>query len=147
MADSDSSVDADRASLRPHSIEVAFTVSDLPRSVDWYHRALGFETDRQHHREGNLVAVSLKAGGVRILLVQDSGAKGWERIKGEGFSVQFTTRQNIDQLAQRARGSGVALETEPFDGPAGQRAFRLRDPDGFRLTVSSEVRSSGGPHE
>jgi hypothetical protein len=30
---------------------------------------------------------------VRILLNQDDGAKGFDRVKGEGFSLMFTTAQ------------------------------------------------------
>lgn len=44
--------------------------------------------------------------------------------------------QSIDDLAARIKGRGGVLDAEPFS-LAGKRAFRLRDPDGFRFTVSS----------
>jgi len=53
----------------------------------------GFAVDGKHERAGKLVAVSLKAGAVRILVGQDDGAKGLHRVKGEGFSLQITTRE------------------------------------------------------
>jgi uncharacterized glyoxalase superfamily protein PhnB len=126
--------------LAGRSISVSLTVKDVPTSLAWYQAALGFEIDRQFEREGKLMAVSLKAGDARILLGQDDGAKGWDRPKGEGFSFQITTNQNIDDLANRIKSHGSTLDTEPTDMPWGQRAFRLRDPDGFRLTISSEIR-------
>ena len=35
------------------------------------------------------------------------------------------------------REHGGVLDTEPADMPWGARVFRLRDPDGFKLTISS----------
>ncbi|HEV7921780.1 MAG TPA: VOC family protein [Thermoanaerobaculia bacterium] len=120
------------------ALSAALTVQDLPRSLAWYQDVVGFEVDRRHEREGVLQAVSLKAGNVRILLGRDNGAKGWDRVKGEGFSLMITTDQNIDELAQRIRDGGGRFETEPTDTPWGARMFRLRDPDGFLLTISAE---------
>jgi uncharacterized glyoxalase superfamily protein PhnB len=119
------------------SLEASLTVKDLEKSLAWYTEALGFEVDRKYEREGKLVAVSLKAGAVRMLISQDNGAKGWDRTKGEGFSLQITTEQNADEIAQRIKESGGTLDSEPADMPWGVRVFRLRDPDGFRLTISS----------
>ena len=113
----------------------SLTVGDLGKSVAWYRDVLGFAVDREHERQGRLIAVSLSAGTIRILLTQDDGAKG-ARVKGEGMSLQFTTPQDVDELATAAKAAGATLDTEPFD-MAGARAFRLRDPDGFRLVISS----------
>jgi len=98
---------------------------------------LGFDVDRRHERGGKVVAISLKAGAVRLLLAQDDGAKGLDRVKGEGFSLQITTRQRADDIAARIKLRGGVLDTEPMDMPWGPRVFRVRDPDGFRLTISS----------
>jgi uncharacterized glyoxalase superfamily protein PhnB len=49
----------------------------------------------------------------------------------------MTTDQNIDGLAKRIKDFGGILDTEPTDMPWGARAFRLRDPDGFKLVISS----------
>jgi uncharacterized glyoxalase superfamily protein PhnB len=122
--------------LTAQSLEASLTVADLRHSMAWYRDALGFTVDREHARDGRLLAVSLRAGSVRILLTQDDGSKGTDRVKGEGFSLQITTAQSIDAIATRAKQAGASLDTEPFDA-FGARAFRLRDPDGFRLVVSS----------
>ena len=123
------------------TLSASLTVKDLEKSLAWYRDVMGFSVDQKHEREGKLMAVSLKAGDVRILISQDNGAKGWDRIKGEGFSLQITTDQNVDALAGRIKGHGVNLETEPIDTPWGARLFRLRDPDGFKFAISSESRS------
>lgn len=117
------------------SLGVSLTVADVPRSRDWYREVLGFSADREYERDGRVFAVALRAGDVRILVTQDDGAKG-ERTKGEGFSLQFTTTQNVDAIAAHAKRAGATFDTEPSD-TFGMRVFRLRDPDGFRLVISS----------
>ena len=124
-------------SFRGRSLAASLTVSDLPRSLAWYRDVVGFTVDRKFEREGRLAAVALKAGGVELLLTQDDGARGAERIKGEGFSLQITTTQDVDALAKRIKDRGGLLTTEPAD-VWGARVFRMQDPDGFRLTISSQ---------
>jgi len=120
------------------TLSAALTVNDLEGSLTWYLDVLGFTVHQRHEREGTLMAVSLRAGDVRLLISQDNGAKGRERAKGEGFSLQITTDESIDALAQRAVAAGSTLDTELTDTPWGARMFRLRDPDGFRFTISSQ---------
>ena len=124
------------ATLDAQSLEAALTVADLGVSMAWYRDVLGFVVDREFAREGRLRAVRMRAGAVRILLGQDDGSKGAARSKGEGFSLQLTTGQDVDEMARRIRLRGGTLESEPVT-MAGARAFRLRDPDGFRLTISA----------
>jgi uncharacterized glyoxalase superfamily protein PhnB len=122
--------------LLAQSLEASLTVADVRRSVAWYRDALRFSVDREFERGGQLFAVSLRAGTIRILLTQDDGARGVDRVKGEGFSLQITTAQDIDALASNAKRAGAVLDSEPADA-WGVRVFRLRDPDGFRLVISS----------
>jgi uncharacterized glyoxalase superfamily protein PhnB len=119
------------------SLSASLTVNDLATSLAWYRDVLGFTVARRHEREGKLMAVSLAAGNVRILLTQDDGAKGADRTKGDGFSLMIITAHDIDALATRIKASGGALANEPMDTPWGTRAFRLSDPDGFRFTITS----------
>jgi lactoylglutathione lyase len=119
------------------NLAASLTVKDLEKSLAWYRDVVGFSVDQKHERAGKLMAVSLKAGDVRILINQDDGAKGFDRVKGGGFSLQFTTDQNIDEIAKRIKSHGGKLETEPADMPWGPRVFRVLDPDGFKLVFSS----------
>jgi len=122
--------------LTAQSLEASLTTVDVQRSRDWYRDALGFAVDREFERDGRLFAISMRAGAVRILVTQDDGAKGVDRRKGDGFSLQLTTTDDIDAIADRAKQAGTTLDTEPAV-MWGVRAFRLRDPDGFRWTISS----------
>lgn len=124
-------------SFRARTLSASLTVNDLQKSLAWYRDVVGFTVNKEHEREGKLRAVSLSAGVVQILIGQDDGAKGLDRAKGDGFSLRMTTAQNIDELATRIKDRGVTLETEPAD-MYGARAFRVRDPDGFLLVISSE---------
>jgi lactoylglutathione lyase len=124
--------------LLGQALMASLTVRDVQASLAWYRDVVGFAVAEVYAPSGTMLAVSLKAGEVRLLLSQDNGAKGMDRVKGEGFSLQVTTRQNIDEIANRIREHGGALESEPADTPWGARVFRLKDPDGYKLVISSE---------
>jgi catechol 2,3-dioxygenase-like lactoylglutathione lyase family enzyme len=125
--------------LEARALGASLTVNDLPRSLAWYRDVLGFAVAREYAPQGTLVAVALRAGTVEFLLTQDNGAQGTNRAKGQGFSLQFTignSAEDIDVLAAGIKQRGGMLEDEPAN-IAGARAFRLRDPDGFKLVFSS----------
>jgi len=128
---------AESESFDASMLSVSLTVKDLGKSLAWYHDVLGFTIERKIERDGKLRSVALKAGNMRLSINQDDGAKGWDRIKGEGFSLNITTDQNIDKIANRIKELGGTLESEPADMPWGARSFRLKDPDGFKLVISS----------
>jgi predicted enzyme related to lactoylglutathione lyase len=125
------------------TLSASLTVKDLERSLAWYQDVLGFIVDRKYEREGKLRAVALKAGDVLLLIGQDDGAKGWERVKGDGLSLTITTDQDVDAIAHRIKQLGGVLESDPVDMPMGGRIFRLQDPDGFKFAISSAIRPRG----
>lgn len=121
------------------SLSASLTVADLAKSFAWYRDVIGFTVRQTFEREGRLMAVSLLAGDVAILLTQDDGALGTDRAKGAGFSLMITTPDDIDEIAAGIEGRGGVLEGPPQTAPWGPRVFRFRDPDGFRFTISSPV--------
>lgn len=118
------------------ALMASLTVKDIHKSLAWYRDVVGFTVEALMEREGTLRAVRLSAGPVRFLLNQDDGAKGWERVKGEGFSLTFNTSQDIDAIANGIKTRGGQLGSEPADMPWGVRMFRLVDPDGYKLAIS-----------
>jgi uncharacterized glyoxalase superfamily protein PhnB len=124
-------------SLHARALGASLTVKDLATSLHWYQDVVGFAVERKYEREGKLMAIALKAGSIELLITQDDGAKGLDRVKGEGFSLMITTDQNIDETANRIKEHGGTLDMEPTDMPWGARAFRLHDPDGFKFVISS----------
>lgn len=129
--------------FRARALSASLTVKDLEQSMKWYVDVVGFFIDRRIERDGTLRAIALKAGDVRLLLNQDDGARGWDRVKGEGFSLTFTTAQNVDDIAERIESHGGKLETAPADMPWGVRMLRLRDPDGYKLSISQPLDTRG----
>lgn len=124
--------------LRLRGFSPGLTVGDLEKSIAFYTEALGFVVDQRWMREGQLVGVMLKAGACELGLSRDDWAKGRDRAKGEGLRIWAETRQDVDQLAGRARSRGARITDEPGDKPWGARAFSFDDPDGFHWTISSE---------
>lgn len=118
------------------ALSISLTVRDLQASVAWYRDALGFRVEREVVRDGVLRAIAISAGAARLMLNQDDGAKGMDRVKGAGISFMLSTSQDVDAVAARIRAHGGTLVSEPADMPWGARVFRVQDPDGFSIAVS-----------
>ena len=128
------------APLVASGLSVSLTVKDLQESLRWYTELVGFTLDRKMERYGELRGAVITAGNVRMLLNQDDGGKGWERVKGQGFSISINTEQDVDTIAKRVVDGGGKLTTEPADMPWGARAFRLHDPDGYQISISKLIK-------
>ena len=115
---------------------LSLTVDNLQRSLDFF-AGLGFEVEDRWEENGQLLGVTLKAGDVQLGLSQDDGKKGRDRMKGVGMRLYVETRDNIDDLAARAKAAGVKLTSEPHDTEWKSRAFEVTEPSGFLLTISS----------
>src|SRR5689334_4448753 len=132
MASQDNTLDG-------QALRASLTVRDIAHSLAWYRDGLGFVVDREFARDGRLFAISLRAGSVRVLLTQDDGARGADRVKGEGLSLSIVTTQDLDAIAQRIAehtGTAVAAEDSRFG-----RVLRVQDPDGFRFVLMPEPRA------
>lgn len=127
------------SSLVGKALQASLTMKDLQKSITFYVDVLGFKVDRNIERDGKLRGVAVSAGEVRLNLNQDDGAKGWERVKAQGFSFQITTAQSVDEIAARIKTSGGHLEIEPKDMPWGARIIRIKDLDGFLWTISGPL--------
>lgn len=125
--------------LRLRDLSAGLTVDDLGASLAWYRDVVGFTVEETYERDGEMAGVSLVAGEVRLFLSQDDWAKGRDRVKGQGMGLYMSTVQDVDVLAERIRERGGELASEPADMPWGVRSFTLKDPDGFRLTISNEA--------
>jgi uncharacterized glyoxalase superfamily protein PhnB len=121
------------------AIVPSLTVDDLQKSITFY-EALGFEIDERWEEKGTLLGVMLRAGSTEIGLSQDDWKKGRDRKKGIGVRLSLsTTRANVDEIARRAKSAGITLTSDPHDTEWNTRAFEVRDPSGFLLTIFSET--------
>jgi uncharacterized glyoxalase superfamily protein PhnB len=120
------------------AIVPSLTVDDLQKSIGFY-EALGFVIGERWEEKGTLLGVMLRAGRTQIGLSQDDWKKGRDRKKGVGVRLSLSTTGNVDEIAKRARNAGIALESDPHDTEWKSRAFEVRDPSGYMLTVFSET--------
>jgi uncharacterized glyoxalase superfamily protein PhnB len=121
------------------SIIPTLTVDDLQKSITFY-EALGFAIDERWEDKGTLRGVMMRAGRTQIGLNQDDWKKGRDRNKGIGVRLSVsTTRDQVDEIAKRARNAGITLKSEPRDTEWNSRAFEVSDPSGFLLTIFSET--------
>jgi len=126
--------------LQVTSIVPTLTVDDLQSSITFY-EALGFTVGERWEDKGALLGVMMRAGKTQIGLSQDDWKKGRDRQKGLGVRMILETTQNVDEIAARAKSAGIALVSDPKDTEWQGRAFVVRDPSGFLLTISSEMRA------
>ena len=123
--------------LKVTTIVPNLTVDDIQKSITFY-EGLGFSVEERWEEKGVLQGVMLRAGDNRIGLSQDDWKKGRDRKKGVGMRMFLSTGGNVDEIAARARSAGIRLEAEPHDTEWKTRAFEVRDPSGFLLTISTE---------
>lgn len=123
--------------LKTKSIVPTMTVNDIQQSIKFY-EGLGFAVEERWEENGVLQGVMLIAGDHRIGLSQDDWKKGRDRVKGTGMRIFIGTTQNVDEIAARAKATGITLDTEPHDTEWKTRAFEVTDPTGFKLTIGTE---------
>lgn len=126
------------ASINATNLGCSITCKDLAASIRFYCDAIGFGVGPTFENEGKVVAAVVAAGDCRIVLNQDDGKLGWDRIKGQGFYLQINVADaaDVDAAAARIKAAGGTLLSEPADQPWGARMFQFKDLDGFKLGVS-----------
>ena len=93
----------------------SITCKDLEASIRFYRDAIGFAVAQTFENEGKVVAALVAAGDCRIVLNQDDGKLGWDRIKGQGFYLQINAAgaADVDAAAARIKAAGGPLLSEP----------------------------------
>ncbi len=129
---------ATQEALQISTFVPSLTVDDLQKSMTFY-EALGFAVGERWEDNGALLGVMMRAGKNEIGLSQDDWKKGRDRKKGIGMRLFMSTTQNVDEIAARAKGAGIKLNSEPHDTEWKTRAFEVTDPSGFLLTIGSEI--------
>ena len=129
------------AVINATTLGASLTCKDLDASIRFYRDAIGFAVAHSFTHEGKVVAAVVVAGDCRLVLNQDDGKLGWDRIKGQGFYLQINVASpaDVDAAAERIKATGAALLNEPADRPWGVRMFQFQDLDGFKLGVSTPL--------
>ena len=129
------------AALHATTLGCSLTCRDVEASIRWYHEVLGLVVQQTYERDGKVGGAVMTAGDVRIILNQDDGKLGWDRIKGQGcyFQINVAAAADVDSAAARIKAAGGELLNEPADRPWGARMFQFRDLDGFKIGVSTPL--------
>jgi len=128
--------------LNATTLGCSITCKDVEASLRWYTDVLGFPVAMRFDRDGKLAGAVIAAGDIRIVLNQDDGKLGWDRIKGQGFYLQINVAapSDVDAAAERIKAAGHPLLDEPEDRPWGARMFMFNDLDGFKLGISTPLK-------
>lgn len=131
------------AALNATHLGCSLTCKDVVASTRFYQEAVGFAVEHQFENAGKVAGAVIASGNIRIVLNQDDGQLGWDRVKGQGFYLQIEapTYADVDATAARIKAAGGTLLSEPADRPWGAHMFQFTDPDGFKLGVSTAVKA------
>ena len=129
------------AAIRATTLGCSLTCKDLEASIRFYRDAIGFTVAQTFESDGKVAAAVVAASDCRIVLNQDDGKLGWDRIKGQGFYLQINVvaPPDVDAAAARIKAAGGTLLDEPADRSWGVRMFQFKDLDGFKLGVSTPL--------
>jgi uncharacterized glyoxalase superfamily protein PhnB len=127
--------------IRATALGCSLTCKDLEASIRFYRDAIGFTVAQTFENNGKVAAAVVAAGDCRIVLNQDDGKLGWDRIKGQGFYLQINVvaPADVDAAAARIKAAGGTLLDEPADRYWGVRMFQFKDLDGFKVGVSTPL--------
>lgn len=129
------------AAINATNLGCSLTCKDLEASIRFYRDGIGFGVAQTFEHEGRVVVAVLAAGDCRIVLNQDDGKLGWDRVKGQGFFLQINVAApaDVDAAAVRIATAGGTLIDQPADRPWGVRMFQFKDLDGFKMGVSTPL--------
>ena len=129
------------ATLNATNLGCSITCKDLQASIRFYRDAIGFAVAHTFEKDGQVSAAVVTAGNCRIVLNQDDGKLGWDRIKGQGFFLQINVagEGDVDAAAALIKAGGGTLLDEPSSRPWGVRMFQFKDLDGFKLGISTPL--------
>jgi len=119
-------------------------VEDLDRSIRFYERALGFQLARREPEYASLrrgdaelglgAIAKLPAHGTEAGFTQDRLADRDRRGAGVEIVVEV---EDLDAAFETVQGAGWTVAEPLRDRPWGLRDFRLADPDGYYLRVTT----------
>lgn len=119
-------------------------VSDIDASVDFYVKALGFSHGwSMNGDDGRTNFASIRLGDAEILLGVTEGFVPAEDLNKRGIGVQLHVHvppeMDIDALYASAQAVGAQIMRTIETRDWGERAFNLKDPDGYSLMLAQQV--------
>lgn len=112
---------------------------DLDAAVAFYRGVLGF-TVAADRRAADDPYVALLRGTVRIGVAQRGPGRPEWRRPPTGVEIVLEV-DDVDAERERVVGQGWPLDADLVDRPWGLRDFRVLDPDGYYLRITSRTGS------
>ena len=117
-------------------------VADVDESIRFYVGALGFAVERHEAGYAHLRRGDAELGlGSATMLPPDGPAPGFTResvARARGAGVEIVLEvEDLSAVAERVQEAGYPLVEPLLDRPWGLRDFRLVDPDGYYLRVTT----------
>jgi catechol 2,3-dioxygenase-like lactoylglutathione lyase family enzyme len=121
------------------ALRLELFVADVERSVEFYQWALGFTVERRSPgyaslRRGNAIVGIGAASGLPADHYFDASALGGWR--GAGVEIVLEVG-DLEAAFQAAQAAGARVLSSPAMRPWGIRDFRLADPDGYYIRVTT----------
>jgi lactoylglutathione lyase len=122
-------------------LRIELFVDDLDTSIGFY-AALGFAVERREHDYASLRWGDAVIGLGPIAKLPPSGpGPGFTRerlagVRGAGTEIVLEV-DDLDVALAAVHAAGHALAEEPTDRPWGLRDFRLADPDGYYIRITT----------
>jgi lactoylglutathione lyase len=121
------------------SLRLELFVSDMEKSIDFYTRVLGFD-----RLKGQPNYVPVRSGSVLIALGPAKGLPPKHHFNPEvqtarrGLGVEIVLEVDDVQAAyEKVKATGYTIQSPPQKRPWGATDFRLADPDGYYLRITS----------
>ena len=113
-----------------------FLVDDLPRSIEYYCRCLGFELDFSY--EGFYASVSRNGCAIHLKAAPKTVADRAHRRQHEHLDALIALR-NAPALYDELRSRGALVIKPLAQRPWSCRDFYVEDPDGYILCFSEQT--------
>jgi lactoylglutathione lyase len=119
------------------TVRIEVFAADADASAEFYRRVLGFEELARQHNGDRVQYVSVGRGAVRIGI-----GTSWETVDPSDRRTPSGTEivlevDDVEEEFTRIRAAGWPFESELRRQHWGLRDFRLFDPDGYYLRITS----------
>lgn len=134
--------EAEPGSVAGRPIVVELFVGDIDRSLAFY-RSLGFDVAKRYDDY-----VLIRRGDIRLALQGDAHAVAGPHYftphigrtpRGTGVEISIQVA-DVDAEHIRAKTAGLTIVKGIQDRPWGARDFRVADPDGYFLRITSPLK-------
>lgn len=119
---------------------------EVSKAIEYYVKMLGFELawSMPPNESGQTEFACVKLADAEILLGVTDGFVEAADMEKRGIGIQIyinlPATMNIDEIYTRAKDNGARITREIETRGWGERAFNVRDLDGYNLMIAQQVK-------